>query len=214
VYASVVDGKTLTFFVSGKLWGRSLVMGDTETGSDWSHILGRSMAGPLEGKTLEMIPSVMTNWRSWLEKHPDTTATMIESTAGRFATEMLHSGREFGLGLVHDGKARFWRFDFLQQQPLVSDTLGKLDLVVHFDVANRTPVAWNRKTQQELLIFQSTAQGVQDVQTKSMWDLQRGVAIEGPLKGTRLKAVPAIVSFTKAWGRFHPDSTHWEPKVE
>jgi hypothetical protein len=107
VYASVVDGKTLTFFVSGKLWGRSLVMGDTETGSDWSHILGRSMAGPLEGKTLEMIPSVMTNWRSWLEKHPDTTATMIESTAGRFATEMLHSGREFGLGLVHDGKARF-----------------------------------------------------------------------------------------------------------
>ena len=55
VYASEVGGKKLTFQVSGKLWNRSLVMRDLETGSLWSHILGECMEGELMGKKLELI---------------------------------------------------------------------------------------------------------------------------------------------------------------
>lgn len=211
MYASQINGKQHTFFVSGKLWGGSLVMGDKETGSEWSHILGRAMAGELKETKLEIIPSTMTNWRSWLEQHPETTATMITPTAADFFTEMLLRGREFGLGLVHDGKARFWRFDFLQSMPAVNDQIGDLKLVVHFDIASRTPVAWNRETSEHAFTFQLTSDSVEDAETKSRWDLQKGVATSGPLKGTELTALPAIVSFTDAWKRFHPESTHWSP---
>ena len=182
MYASEVEGKTLTFFVSGKLWGHSLVMQDKETGSEWSHILGRSMAGPMKGKPLEIIPSVMTNWESWLEKHPKTTATMIRPTAREFDTQMLRqNGSRFGLGLVHAGKARFWRFDLLQQEPLVNEVFADLPVLIDFDIESRTPLAWNRQVDGRVLTIRASAQGVQDVETKSTWDLQRGVATAGPL---------------------------------
>ena len=187
-------------------------MQDKETGSEWSHMLGEAKAGSLKGKSLEIIPSVMTNWNAWLESHPDTTATVVEATAFRFRTEMLRNAREFGLGLVRAGEARFWRFDRLQQSPLINERFAGMDLVVYFDVPNRTPTAWNRRTSDQLLTFEATAQGVQDVETKSNWDLLRGVSTKGPLEAKQLEAIPAIVSFTGAWERFHPESSQWKPK--
>ena len=53
MYATKVEDKRLTFFVSGMLWQRSLVMQDKETGSLWSHILGEAMRGSLKGTSLE-----------------------------------------------------------------------------------------------------------------------------------------------------------------
>lgn len=215
MYASEVDGKRLTFFVSGKLWGASLVMGDKETGSEWSHILGESMAGPLQGTTLEIIPSAMTTWQAWLAKHPETTATMIQPTARDFDSNMLKANADwFGLGLAHAGKTRFWRFDYLAQQPIVNEEFADIPVLVHFDAESQTPVAWNRRVNEKVLAFQANAQGVQDAETESTWDLQRGIATGGSLKGTRLEALPAIVSFTRSWARFHPETTFWKPDAE
>ena len=218
MYASELDGRKLTFVVSGKLWGRSLVMADKETGSEWSHILGQSMAGPLKGKSLEIIPSAMTNWESWKLRHPQTSVVVIERTARTFSTEMLNKPREFGIGLVENGKSRFWRFDQLQTQPLVNDELSGVPLVVYYDMASRTPLVWKRnieidkvggKKSRVDLTFASSAQGVQDSQTESTWDLESGVAIEGALIGTQLEAASAIMSFTASWKRFHPDTAYW-----
>ena len=215
MYASEVKGQRLTFFVSGKLWGASLVMGDKETGSEWSHILGESMAGPLNGETLAIIPSAMTTWQAWLEKHPDTTATMIQPTARDFDSNMLKAHADwFGLGLVHSGKARFWRFDYLTQQPLVNEEFADIPVVVHFDSESQTPIAWSRRVNEKVLAFRANAQGVQDEGTESTWDLQSGLAKAGPLKGTRLEALPAIVSFTRSWQRFHPETTVWKPDAK
>lgn len=210
MYASQVDGKELTFFVSGKLWGSSLVMEDKETGSEWSHILGKAMAGPLEGTKLTILPSVMTNWESWLKQHPNTTATLLEPTAKHFRTEMLRRQEAFGLGLVHRGKSRFWRFDRLQHQPVVNDRLEE-PLVIYFDRQNLTPLAWRRTVENQTLTFRLHGNQSQDEQTQSTWDLTLGAATEGRLKGKQLKPLPAIVSFTRAWNRFHPESTEWQP---
>jgi len=187
-------------------------MADKETGSEWSHILGEAKAGPLSGQQLTIIPSVMTNWESWLAKYPHTSVTMIERSAREFQTEMLQHSQRFGIGLVHHGQARLWRFDQLRNQPLVNDKLKDLDLVVHYDTKNCTPVMWKRQVNERLLSFQSRDQGVQDAETGSTWDMQRGVATDGPLKGTKLVAAPAIVTFRIAWERFHPDSSTWAPK--
>ena len=87
VYASEVDGKKLTFQVSGQLWQRSLVMRDLETESLWSHILGECMQGELKGKKLELIPAEMTTWKQWLADHPQTTVLDMSPTAKRFDRE-------------------------------------------------------------------------------------------------------------------------------
>ena len=48
MYVRQVNDLTLTFRVSGKLWNRSLIMSDVETRTEWSHLLGRAMAGKLK----------------------------------------------------------------------------------------------------------------------------------------------------------------------
>lgn len=185
-------------------------MEDKETGSEWSHILGKAMAGPLQGKKLTILPSVMTNWETWTKQHPKTTATLLEPTANRFRTEILQRQDAFGLGLVHEGKSRFWRFDHLGLQSVVNDRLGS-PLVVYFDRESLTPLAWQRTVGEQELTFQLAGKQLQDEQTQSSWDLARGTATGGKLKGTQLKPLPAIVSFTSAWKRFHPESTDWRP---
>ena len=59
MYARTVDDQTLTFAVSGLLWNRSLVMIDKETRSLWSHLLGESMQGPLQGKPLDFLTATI-----------------------------------------------------------------------------------------------------------------------------------------------------------
>ena len=212
-------------------------MQDKETNTEWSHILGRAMAGKLKGTKLTIIPSVMTNWERWQQDHPNTTVTTLSHVLSEFTTNFLKTdSNRFGLGLAHGGQARFWRFKHLLIEQVVNDSLAKQPIVVFFDVPSRTPVAWSRQitptasqldnsTRKKevsstgdksidssgLLTFRMTAQGVQDAETQSFWDLRNGIATSGPLKGTRLSALPAIVSFSRSWHRFHPDSTEWKP---
>jgi hypothetical protein len=72
VYARTLGSTTYTFQVSGMLWRNSLIMRDRETGSLWSHITGRAIAGPARGAVLPAIDSVQTTWAKWLAEHPET----------------------------------------------------------------------------------------------------------------------------------------------
>lgn len=69
-----VDGEALTFGVSGMLWREALVMYDRQSRSLWSQRAHRAIAGPRAGDELEVLPAAITDWRSWLESHPETTA--------------------------------------------------------------------------------------------------------------------------------------------
>lgn len=62
MYAREVEGRTLTFGVSGKLILNALVMYDRQTDSLWSQFLGVAVQGPLAGTKLEVLPSVLTDW--------------------------------------------------------------------------------------------------------------------------------------------------------
>ena len=186
-------------------------MGDRETGSEWSHILGEAMAGPLTGKKLTIVPSSMTNWGSWQAMNRNTTVTMIERSARSYQTERLRNGQRFGIGLVYNGQARIWRFDLLRVQPLVNDQMEGLALVVHFDRKSSSPLVWRRRVLDRVLTFDANEESVQDLETGSTWNMQMGLATSGELEGTRLTALPAIVTFRSAWKRFHPDSTVWLP---
>jgi thiol-disulfide isomerase/thioredoxin len=65
----IVDGRTLEFGVSGRLYKSDLVMYDRQTASFWSQIEGRAIIGPLAGQRLEYVPTEMMTWQKWQERY-------------------------------------------------------------------------------------------------------------------------------------------------
>jgi hypothetical protein len=72
VHRRELDGHPVLFGNQGALWNNAMTWWDHETGSIWSQPLGRAIAGPLEGRSLELIPSTLTTWEAWLNSHPES----------------------------------------------------------------------------------------------------------------------------------------------
>ena len=70
VYDRRIDGRQLSFGVSGKLADDDLVMYDRETGSEWKQSLGVCIAGEFEGSQLEVLPASMMTWGRFTHEYP------------------------------------------------------------------------------------------------------------------------------------------------
>ena len=68
----VVDGEVVEFGVSGLLHNSDLVMYDRKTESLWQQITGEAILGDQLGNTLTLVPSTLTEWKTWREAHPET----------------------------------------------------------------------------------------------------------------------------------------------
>lgn len=191
------------------LWERSLVMRDEETGSLWSHLLGRCMQGPLEGAELEALPSVMTDWKTWRAEHPDTTVLMMSRTSVNFRREIYREPSRFVVGMAEGETARAWPFDQLVRRPVVNDQFSARPVLIVFDRPSGTAFIYDRTVGSRTLSFTLRDGSLVDEQTESRWSAARGEAIDGPLRGTRLAPLVGIVSFRRAWDTFHPDSQYW-----
>lgn len=181
-------------------------MYDKETGSYWSHILGEAKQGPLQGKRLEQIPSVMTDWKTWSKEHPDATVALLSRTSNAYGTEFYRQPEQFVLGIAEGGKARAWGFDQLAKSPTRNDTWNGQPVAVLFDRDSVTARLYSRKVKDRELNFEASADRIRDRETGSTWEPAMGRAIDGPLKGTHLQALPGIVSYRKTWQTFHPNS--------
>lgn len=201
------DGRVITLGVSGKLWNRSLVMYDPETKSLWSHILGKAMQGPLQGMELELIPSVMTDWAGWKEKHPETTVATLSRTSRNYI-DRFHSARNrFVVGMASGGEARAWPFDVLANDPVRNETWQGRPIVVTFEPDAGTARVFDRRVGDQVLTFKrGRGDTVTDEQTGSVWDRMSGQAIQGSYAGQALEALPAITSYKTKWFEFHPNS--------
>lgn len=183
-------------------------MQDKETGSLWSHILGEAKAGPMKGKTLRQIPSVITDWNTWRREHPDGTVLMLERTSTDYSRDFYANPQRFVLGIVVDGKAKAWRLDSLQQQPVRNDQVAQHPVVAVYDSKSGTARLFDRKVEGKVLTFAVKDGKMLDRETASSWDQATGRAVAGPFAGKYLMAMPAIMSFRKAWEVFHPQSEY------
>ena len=62
----------------------------------------------------------------------------------------------------------------------------------------------------DILTFARSDSGViTDVETCSSWDVERGIALDGPLWGTHIQKVPYQSSFDWAWNEFFPNAGLW-----
>ena len=75
VHRRELNGTVLVLGNQGALWGNAMTWWDHNTGSIWSQPIGEAILGPLKGARLELFPSTLTTWQSWLEAHPESLAT-------------------------------------------------------------------------------------------------------------------------------------------
>jgi hypothetical protein len=212
VYARDVDDRRLTLAVSGLLWNDRMVLRDEETGSLWSHILGEAKEGPLKGKTLKQIPSVMTDWASWRERHPDGTVAMLSPTTQVYTCHIYARPELYVLGIVKDDKVAAWGFDVLSKTPVLNEKLGDKAVLVVFHRNSGTARLYERTVEGRVLTFHMKDDQLRDQETDSTWDSIIGRATGGPLQGKFLVPLPAIVSYRVVWQTFHPKSELAAPK--
>jgi hypothetical protein len=217
VFSRRVEGKTLTLHISGELLSDNMIMRDVETDSNWLQLTGEAIDGPLKGHQLEQIPVVWTDWKTWRERHPDTTLPELPNVVQNYRHHELYSAfpleRSFfsGLqwGLARGPKARSWPYAQLKCQPVVNDVFAGQPLLIVFDQRTSTVRAYNRRAGDIELTFGWQADHLTDDQTSSTWDPITGLAVKGLLERRQLTPVAGTVSLDWAWRSFHPESEMW-----
>jgi hypothetical protein len=219
-----VNGRTLTFGVSGKLIRNSLVMFDRETGTLWSHLTGEALEGSLTGQHLQQLLSEQTTWGRWRAEHPETLMLDVDPSdvsfdpydnyysapgagvVGRKRADNRLPAKEKVIGVRVGGQVKAYSFTALARDRVVNDEVGSVPLVVVFDPSSYSGAVYRRDPGGTLLTFTAgpTALSLRDDQTASEWDGLSGKATAGPDAGMELEQVPITYSFWFGWVDFYP----------
>lgn len=181
-------------------------MEDEETSSQWSHLMGRAMAGQLKGSELEVLPSEMTDWGTWKAQHPGTDVLDMSRTTSAFVTEMQKEPDTYTLGLRLGGDVADFPFNVLQKTPVLATEVGETPVLVTYAEGSATARAFRRTVGDRILHFRREGERLMDAETGSVWDAATGKCMKGELKGRDLEMLPGILSFVKAWRIFYPGS--------
>ncbi len=226
MYAREVNGKTLTFGVSGKLIRNSLVMFDRETGTLWSHLTGEALDGPLLGNHLRQVLSEQTTWGRWRAEHRQTLMLDVDPSDVRFDPYQAYYGapdpgivgrkraddrlpvKEKVIGVRLNGEVKAYSFTALARDRVVNDTVGGVPLVVVFDGLTFSGAVYRSDPGESLLTFVPgpTSLSMRDKETGSTWDGLSGKATTGPDAGMELEQVPITYSFWFGWVDFYPNT--------
>lgn len=186
-FEALVQGRSLTFGVSGLLYQSDLVMYDHQTQSLWSQIATQAIAGPLTGAKLAPIFLEHTTWDEWRRAHPNTVvlstktghfrdydrdpylgyAQRAELMFGTTHYDPRYHPKEWVLGIEVEGVFKAYPFAELKkvQGPLTDQVNGR-KVHIHFN-----PRA----------------------QSASVTDAAG-------------KPLPSVMAFWFAWSAFHPDT--------
>lgn len=225
MYSRIIDDKEYTFGVSGKLIRNVLVMYDRQTESLWSQLLGEAVSGEMQGAELEYLPSIMTTWEDWVERHPNTLAIVkgysgnrdpyldyyrsgSAGVIGRTNIDERLATKEFVIGVDVSENAVAFPFSILNNEPVVNYDIGELSIVVVFDPGPGAGAVWERRLENgKVLSFSPAGAGMMvDLETNSLWNGISGQSVMGDLEGTTLKRVMSTQSFWFGWVDFHPDT--------
>ncbi len=226
MYARDVNGRTLTFGVSGKLIRNSLVMFDRETGTLWSHLTGEALEGPLVGQHLQQVLSEQTSWARWRAEHPKTLMLDVDPSDLRFDPYQTYYGapdagvigrkradgrlpvKEKVIGVRLGGEVKAYSFTALARDRVVNDTVGGAPLVLVFDGLSQSGAVYRRDPGGALLRFSPGPNSLSmlDDATGSTWDGLSGKATTGADAGMELEQVPITYSFWFGWVDFYPNT--------
>jgi hypothetical protein len=233
VFDRVVDGKELTFGVSGLLYFNNLVMYDHRTNTLWSQMLGEGIKGAYRRERLAILPSAMTSWGDWKSSHPDTrvlsavqmgnNAEVIDPYVGYYSSgaagvtgwanpNELLGPKELVIGIAIDDVARGYPLQLIREQKVVNDVLNNIPLLFAYDEAQDAALIYRAQVADQFLSFVPAVgdETLTDEQTGSTWEIGTGLAIDGPLVGERLARLAGPLVFWFAWSDIHTNSDVYE----
>lgn len=221
------SGEPTTFGVSGKLWRDALIMYDRQSRSLWSQIDGVAKAGPSAGARLDRIPSQVTTWAAWKDRHPETLV-LVKPALEKSPYAGYHDGaswvglpwtrggrdarlppKTLVLGIDLDGATAAVSLEKLGREKVVLGELDGIALLVTAPGDPRATRVFRRRVGERRLDFDWREGRLVDRRTGSVWDAWTGVAVAGALEGERLDAVAATPIYWATWIAFHPQSALW-----
>ena len=181
---------------------RAMTWFDHETESVWSQPWGMAIAGPLEGTRLLQIPARIMPWDAWLADHPDTQ--VLKSGRSSPRRQFFTSRYVIGIALGEDAKA--YPFTPVSKEGVINDFIGDFPVLVFAGQETKAVHSYLRQVGEQALEFELQEGVLVDVQTGSVWNVARGIATDGPLRGEVLRSIPYITSYDWAWEDFYPHS--------
>ena len=196
---------------------------DRETGSIWTHLDGKAIQGPMEGKRMTMVPLPQMTWVDWKQSQPDTMILSPDTPfANRYRPVQIARYRQnedrFGddrlaanalvVGVEVKGSFKGYPIAELRVAGgVINDTLNDQSIVVIYDSVSQTGMAYSRANGEELEFYNASNEGFEfrDRTTDSLWN-QQGHAVAGILAGRALDFVPSFISEWYGWSGYHPET--------
>lgn len=232
MYSREVDEFNYTFGVSGKLLRNTLLMFDYETESLWPVITGESITGVMKGKKLkEIVSSQKIAWKEWKLLYPDTKVLSLhkKETPGYdnymdYHTSLVKTGifpvenrdhrldpKTTVISININGKQKVYPLDIFRKRKYISDKFQDSHLLIYHDSRTNNTVVYNRSIENTILDFNNHSLNnkkdksvFKDSLTETEWDLDKGVAIKGKLKGTELKKIDFKNIYWFIWAEYFP----------
>ncbi len=226
-FVRVIDGQTVTFGTSGKLYDNNLVMYDRTTKSLWSQMWGQAIAGNLTGKVLQRIPIDVMPWGVWKNLYPNTVVLSEKTGYDRpygvdpyaeqayYSTPYLlfpldHQDNRLPvktrvLGIVISGVAKAYPLGDFNTTSAIQDEVGNQSVVL-FSIGDGSARAFAPLDEGISLHFTYQNGAFVDQETGSRWNYD-GIAISGPLSGQHLQRYVTVTSFWFAWAAFYPETS-------
>jgi uncharacterized protein DUF3179 len=153
----MMDGRRLTFGVSGILYRRNLIFYDVETGSLWSQLLSKAVAGPLAGKKLKVLRAEDSTWSAWRALHPGTLVLSFATGVQRdyhgdpYASYPL--SRNPALLVALGGSVKIYPYSELKKgDPRLLDHVGGQEITIIYDRVTQTAWVENQPTEVSVIV--------------------------------------------------------------
>lgn len=224
VFNRTVDGQTVEFGTSGKLYNSNLVMYDRNSNSLWSQALGQAIVGKHAGLKLDRIPFDVAFWREWKQLYPDTNVLSRDTGSSRpYGADPYGSYysnndlffpvsnkddrlelKEIIVGLENGGQFKAYKLQQIQDTRVINDRIGDKSLAL-FSLYPFMVRVFDSTLDGQKLEFQynKNSSKITDKETGSEWNFD-GIGTAGPMKGKHLLRLPYDEGFWFEWVAFHP----------
>ncbi len=234
LYDATFHDTIYTFRTSGLLYISNKLMYDLNTNTLWNQFNGQPVLGVLadSGIKLDIIPITLTTWGEWLSSHPETKVLDIETEYVRNYASEGDPGAAYTAyfaspntmfpvaerddrletkaliyGLEINNEYRAYPIDELKKEPVVSDALGGVNVVLVTEPTTGAVRAYEMGNNIFVSLQESDgATLVLDDEGKT-WTVEESALVNVAVSEEVLPRIPGHTAFWFGWYAFHPETT-------
>ncbi len=219
VFARMVGHRLHTFALSGALYQGVPLLSDHETGTLWSAVTGKAIAGPLAGQSIQLLTTEpATRWRTWRELHPNGGVLSVQGTedplmgvsgddaredgvsafTGPYAWRTGEEADEAIVGIAVGAHSRCYPWRVVAERRLVVDRVGDAEVLLCAPCGRQRASAFCVAAPSHVRLICGRVIAPDDV-----WCAETGRSLHGRAD---LVPVPTTITTRMAWMLFYPRS--------